>query len=107
MNKALLAFVLSPVCIAVFADNHVSKGISKPIETGVDSSIVMQDVTVLGNRQKDIQMRSSVPRGSKAYDASQEIQIPATVEPGDYHFVIRLTDQAGHQQIRAMTIKIK
>ncbi len=60
MNKALLAFVLSPVCIAAIADNHVSKGISKPIETGVDSSIVMQDVTVLGNRQKDIQMRSSV-----------------------------------------------
>ena len=49
----------------------------------------------------------SIPRGSKAYDASQEIQIPATVEPGDYHFVIRLTDQAGHQQIRAMAIKIK
>lgn len=49
----------------------------------------------------------SIPRGSKAYDASQEIQIPTTVEPGDYHFVIRLTDQAGHQQIRAMAIKIK
>ena len=49
----------------------------------------------------------SIPRGSKAYDASQEIQISTTVEPGDYHFVIRLTDQAGHQQIRAMAIKIK
>ena len=49
----------------------------------------------------------SIPRGSKAYDASQEIQIPTTVEPGDYHFVIRLTDQAGYQQIRAMAIKIK
>ncbi|WP_449017625.1 DUF4625 domain-containing protein [Prevotella sp.] len=33
--------------------------------------------------------------------------MPATVEPGDYHFVIRLTNQAGHQQIRAMAIKIK
>lgn len=49
----------------------------------------------------------SIPRGSKAYDASQEIQIPATVEPGDYHFVIRVTDQTGNQQLRAMAIKIK
>ena len=49
----------------------------------------------------------SIPRGSKAYDASQEIQIPATVEPGDYHFVIRVTDQTGNQQLRAMAMKIK
>ena len=49
----------------------------------------------------------SIPRGSKAYDASQEIQIPATVEPDDYHFVIRATDQTGNQQLRAMAIKIK
>lgn len=60
MNKALLALVLSPVCMTAFADNHMSKATSKPLEVGVDSSIVMQDLTVLGNRQKDIQMRSSV-----------------------------------------------
>lgn len=60
MNKALLAFVLSPVCMTALADNHTSKAHSAPLEAGVDSSIVMQDLTVLGNRQKDIQMRSSV-----------------------------------------------
>ena len=60
MNKALLALVLSPVCMTAFADNYMSKATSKPLEVGVDSSIVMQDLTVLGNRQKDIQMRSSV-----------------------------------------------
>ena len=60
MNKALLAFVLSPVCMAALADNHTSKAPLAPLEAGVDSSIVMQDLTVLGNRQKDIQMRSSV-----------------------------------------------
>ena len=60
MNKALLAFVLSPVCMTALADNHTSKAPSAPLEAGVDSSIVMQDLTVLGNRQKDIQMRSSV-----------------------------------------------
>lgn len=60
MNKALLAFVLSPVCMTALADNHMSKAPLAPFEAGVDSSIVMQDLTVLGNRQKDIQMRSSV-----------------------------------------------
>lgn len=60
MNKALLAFVLSPVCMTALADNHTSKAPLAPLEAGVDSSIVMQDLTVLGNRQKDIQMRSSV-----------------------------------------------
>ena len=60
MNKALLAFVLSPVCMTALADNRTSKSPSAPLEAGVDSSIVMQDLTVLGNRQKDIQMRSSV-----------------------------------------------
>ena len=60
MNKALLAFVLSPVCMTALADNHMSKAPLAPLEAGVDSSIVMQDLTVLGNRQKDIQMRSSV-----------------------------------------------
>lgn len=49
----------------------------------------------------------SIPRGSKAYDASQEILIPATVEPGDYHFVICVTDQTGNQQLRVIAIKIK
>ena len=39
----------------------------------------------------------SIPSGSKETAA----------EPGDYHFVIRVTDQTGNQQIRAMAIKIK
>lgn len=43
----------------------------------------------------------------KAYDASQDIQIPKDIDPGDYHFMIRLTDQKGNQQLRAMAIKIK
>ena len=49
----------------------------------------------------------AIPHGSKTYDATQNIQIPANVEPGDYHFVIRVTDRTGNQQLRAMAIKIK
>ena len=34
-------------------------------------------------------------------------EIPTDIDPGDYHFVIRVTDQTGNQQLRAMAIKIK
>ena len=60
MKKALSAFVLSLVCMAMLAGNHLSKPLLSKAKEGVDSSIVMQDVTVLGNREKDLQMRSSV-----------------------------------------------
>lgn len=48
-----------------------------------------------------------IPSGSKSFDAKQDIKIPADIDPGDYHFVIRVTDQTGNQQLRAMAIKIK
>lgn len=48
-----------------------------------------------------------IPSGSKSFDAKQDIEIPTDIDPGDYHFVIRVTDQSGHQQLRAMAIKIK
>ena len=41
------------------------------------------------------------------YNKDFAIQIPANVDPGDYHFVIRVTDRTGNQQLRAMAIKIK
>ena len=39
----------------------------------------------------------SIPRGSKAYAANQEIKIPTTVESGDYHFVFRVIVQTNNQ----------
>ena len=48
-----------------------------------------------------------IPSGSKSFDAKQDIKIPTDIDPGDYHFVIRVTDQTGNQQLRAMAIKIK
>ena len=60
MNKAIGAFVLSSVCAVASAGNHLSAAVPQLKGNDVDSSIVMQDVTVLGNRQKDLQMRSSV-----------------------------------------------
>ncbi|MCR4583410.1 MAG: DUF4625 domain-containing protein [Prevotella sp.] len=49
----------------------------------------------------------TIPAGSKTYTSRFDIPIPADIDPGDYHFMIRLTDRAGWQQLKAMAIKIQ
>ena len=64
----------------------------------------------------------TIPAGQRRWHASQRIAIPQQIRladrqhpgdsltlntrPGDYHFMIRLTDRAGWQQLRAIAIKI-
>ena len=48
----------------------------------------------------------TIPAGQRQYDARVDIPIPADAAPGDYHFMIRLTDRAGWQQLHAVAIKI-
>ena len=48
----------------------------------------------------------SIPSGQKSFTARHDIAIPADIDPGDYHFMVRLTDRAGWQQIHAVAIKI-
>ena len=47
-----------------------------------------------------------IPSGQKTFTARHDIAIPADVDPGDYHFMVRLTDRAGWQQLHAVAIKI-
>ena len=47
-----------------------------------------------------------IPAGLRQYEAHHDIEIPADVDSGDYHFMIRLTDRAGWQQLHAVAIKI-
>ncbi|WP_207515275.1 DUF4625 domain-containing protein [Longitalea luteola] len=47
-----------------------------------------------------------IPAGLKTYDLNQQIQVPADVDPGDYHFSIRVTDKEGWQSIKGLSIKI-
>ena len=47
-----------------------------------------------------------IPAGQRSFEARHDIQIPADIDPGDYHFMLRLTDRAGWQQLRAVAIKI-
>lgn len=47
-----------------------------------------------------------IPAGTKSYEVQQEITVPADIDPGDYHFLIRLTDKEGWQTIKGLSIKI-
>lgn len=48
----------------------------------------------------------TIPAGSKTYKIEENIKIPADRQPGDYHFMIRFTDAAGHQELKAVSIKL-
>lgn len=48
-----------------------------------------------------------IPSGLRTYTPRVDIPIPADVDPGDYHFMVRLTDRVGWQQLHAVAIKIK
>ncbi|MDR1680614.1 MAG: DUF4625 domain-containing protein [Prevotellaceae bacterium] len=47
-----------------------------------------------------------IPEGTPRYDASAEIDVPPGIDTGDYHFMVRLTDKAGWQQLKALSVKI-
>lgn len=49
----------------------------------------------------------TIPAGLKSYAASIDIPIPDNIGKGDYHFMIRLTDKAGWQQIKGIAIRIE
>ncbi len=48
-----------------------------------------------------------IPAGLKRYEAKEKFAIPDTIAEGDYHFMIRLTNMAGWQQIKALAIIIE
>jgi len=48
----------------------------------------------------------AIPDGTRSYTAQHDITIPTGIATGDYHFMVRLTDRAGWQQLHAVAIKI-
>jgi hypothetical protein len=48
-----------------------------------------------------------IPAVQKNYTARFDIQIPADIDEGDYHFMVRLTDRAGWQELKGIAIKIE
>lgn len=47
-----------------------------------------------------------IPAGSTSFEAKQTIPVPADVDPGVYHFMIRLTDRSGWQQLKSVSIRV-
>lgn len=64
-----------------------------PIKTAVDPMLFIQAYTI--------------PTGLAEYEAEAEIDVPSDIDPGDYHFMIRLTDKEGWQTIQGISIKIE
>ncbi|HWK56426.1 MAG TPA: DUF4625 domain-containing protein [Parapedobacter sp.] len=48
-----------------------------------------------------------IPGAPKTYEAEVAIAVPADVDPGDYHFLMRVTDREGWQTLRGLSIKIE
>ena len=48
-----------------------------------------------------------IQEGLKNFEINQTVTVPANADPGDYHFMIRLTDKAGWQTIKGISIKIQ
>ncbi|WP_456315737.1 DUF4625 domain-containing protein [Pseudomonas shirazensis] len=71
---------------------EVSDCASDPVKKPVNPLLYINSVTI--------------PAGQKSYEAVQEISIPQDIDPGDYHFLIRLTDKEGWQTIKGLSIKI-
>lgn len=47
-----------------------------------------------------------IPTGQTTYNSRLDIRIPDDIDTGDYHFSIRVTDRAGWQEMKALSIKI-
>ncbi|MBQ9254586.1 MAG: DUF4625 domain-containing protein [Bacteroidales bacterium] len=48
----------------------------------------------------------SIPTGLKEYSAKIDIPIPQDIDKGEYHFMIRLTDRSGWQELKSVAIRI-
>ncbi|WP_414477990.1 DUF4625 domain-containing protein [Prevotella sp.] len=48
-----------------------------------------------------------IPAGQRAFEAKVDIPIPTDIDAGDYHFMVRLTDRSGWQELKAISIKVK
>lgn len=48
-----------------------------------------------------------IPAGTKDYVGEVDIVVPEDIDEGDYHFMIRLTDRAGWQELRSVAIEVE
>lgn len=98
---------------AVFSDNTALGSYSLDIHHNFDHHTHSTEVTTC---ETDVVKKPikpmlfinnyTIPDNVKNYEATTQITIPADVDPGDYHFMIRLTDKEGWQTLKGLSIKI-
>jgi len=47
-----------------------------------------------------------IPAGQTSHTANNIIEVPDDIDTGDYHFMIRVTDKAGWQTLKSVSVKI-
>ena len=121
MKKNILTLsLLCALCACSSSDDAETKDMTYPVITDqgitanpIDCQVynrgevipfnyVFTDDTELGSY--NIEVHNA---GKRSFTARIDIPIPADVDPGDYHFVVRVTDRAGWQQLKAMSVKIR
>ncbi|WP_276345598.1 DUF4625 domain-containing protein [Daejeonella sp. JGW-45] len=71
---------------------EVKDCVSDPVKTAVKPFLFIQNF--------------SIPPGQKSHQTAIEINVPADVDAGDYHFLIRVTDKEGWQTLKGLSIKL-
>jgi len=99
---------------ARFTDNAALGSFSLDIHHNFDHHTHSTEIAECGDEPDKTPVRPllfikdyDIPPGSREYIATTEIKIPADIDAGDYHFMIRLTDQQGWQTIKGISIKIR
>jgi hypothetical protein len=101
------------IFLAQLSDNAQLGSVSVDIHHNFDHHTHSTEVESCGMDAKKTPVKPflfiqsySIPAGSKSYEIQQEITVPADIDAGDYHFMIRLTDKEGWQTIKGLSIKI-
>ena len=63
-------------------------------------------LSACSSTEKDTTVPEIIPVGSTSFEAKQTIPVPTDVDPGEYHFMIRLTDRSGWQQLKSVSIRV-
>ncbi|WP_104384829.1 DUF4625 domain-containing protein [Sphingobacterium sp. HMA12] len=64
----------------------------EPVKKPVKPFVLVKSVTIPGQPQQ--------------YDAQLQIDVPADIDPGNYHFMIQVTDQSGWSIQRGISVRI-
>lgn len=99
---------------ATFSDNTALSSVSVDVHHNFDQHSHSTEVNSCEMEAKKTPVKPfllirdfPLAAGLQEYVLEKEISVPADVDAGDYHFLIRVTDRAGWQTIKGISIKLK